>query len=93
MKQQSETSELCPALRKWLCACPRGDQSLFSVSCHYALSWILSPLHSGFALWMLWSSVSTSSSVLWSLRAVPVAGAPQGAAVQVLCWATPAALQ
>lgn len=85
----------------WALPCPeemalclsQGGPSLFSVSCHHALSWILSPVHSGFALWMLWSSVLTSSSVRWSLRAVPVAGDPQGAAVQVLCWATPAALQ
>lgn len=104
MKEQSETSELCPALRKWLCVCPRGDQSLFSVLCHYSLSWIQFPVHSGFVLRMLWSCVSASSSVLWSLRAVlggswadglllgvPVVGAPQRAAVQVLlCWSRPA---
>lgn len=57
MKQQSETFELCPALGKWLCVCPRGEQSLFNASCHYSLSWILFPVRSGFVLWMLWSSV------------------------------------
>lgn len=64
MKQQSETSELCPALRERLCVCPRGEQSLFSVSCHYSLGWMLLPVRSGFVFWMLWGSVCTSSSAL-----------------------------